>query len=183
MSMSSPDQAPNNPDLRLVSGCRDGGGVAVGKIPYPADVWTCPGKFGPTEAVKKASDLCGTGYSICQDVTEIDLNACKQVQGIYMFAFPVYYVPGLTPYQIGCGGVWGADDTKTWPGCGMTTAPYVVSPPRNPNCVPWTQFIYCGNGNTWDCRDAAQSPNSTLDEKIAVTKNSNPQDGALCCKN
>lgn len=190
LAMTIPDLAVQPPDLsvlpdlRLPSGCGDGGGMPVGRAPFlTGAAWACPGRFG-APGQPTAPMQCGKNFHVCRntDSALLDMTACDRVAGAYLMQIPAFVLLGAMPYTVGCDGTWGTPKPRAWGMCGMSVAPYVVQGANvvpNPDCSPARRFLDCTGGTVWDCTGA--DPNAGVAARLAMTINKSMTDGVVCC--
>lgn len=165
-----PDTDPNSIDggagsvdmAQSTSGCASGAGKNVSKS--GSTVWACAGTYSRNGISK----LCGSGYSICIDSTNINIVECNKLSSFFVANKQVdkrsnmdvcvsWNNPSLTTGWVGCG--VNRSDTHTIDMCPSSE---------------FNLFINCNDASTLTCRG---------NDLNGDTENTNSQDGVLCCKN
>lgn len=166
MTMQSGDasgDASDQPDL-LQPGCAGQGGKKVGTA------IACPGAF----AEGQAASLCAAGYRLCRasDIPALDIAACNQLSGFFIFAdVPGYYlIPNRDSPSCGTSTAGGS---PVWYGCGSLSSALVKEHMAS-KCSGLGRSVDCSqSGGLWFCRVGGD---------LSKTTNKSASDGALCCK-
>jgi hypothetical protein len=148
-------------DMMSMDGCKADNANYLGP-----KVRACPGVF----ASGHASDLCATGWAICQNATGIDLSLCNALDGFYAASVPGYWISPnrKTP---ACSASTGTN--PLFFGCGFLRS-YAADNMAGSMCSGFSRSIDCGaSPKVWGC---------TSPYDIGHASNSESMDGVLCCK-
>jgi hypothetical protein len=150
------------------AGCSAGVGFDVSKdVARPT--YACPGTFqndfgNPQRNVNR---LCAAGYAVCTDANRVNLSACNQITtGYFVARVDTRRQSGMTDVQ--CGTPNGTYREELWAGCGRTSKEIFQA-----NCSGFTSARDCDPMSTFFCMYKGWLETAT---------NTDPNSGALCCK-
>ena len=162
VDMASPQGAEDlSSDLGAVSGCRSGGGSALG------GAWACSG----TCAAGQCADLCAVGWSVCKRSDSIDQAAADKLGGFFVADVPGYFFPPSRS-ATSCGGAVATSAAIVF-GVGKSGANITDNPAKM--CSGFSKSADCGvSPRILSC----SSPYSVAQFAIHAAEN-----GVICCKN
>jgi hypothetical protein len=152
-----------------------GGFTVAGIVSAASRVPACgrrAGNDGPLAAGDgcSAADLCGVGYHVCEDATEVAAlarGACPASSGTTFW---------LTRQAEDANGECMPGGSNNLVGCGVGLGVAAHS-----SCVPFDtelRYTHCQSLSTWECGTSSEANT----EALLVTKNGPREGGVLCCK-
>lgn len=149
------------------AGCTSGVGFDVSKE-AARPTYACPGTFqADFDRNKNVNRLCASGYAICTDANRVNITACSAISSGYFVArVDTRRQAGMSDVQ--CGTPNNTYKEELWAGCGRAGKDIFQA-----NCSGFTSARDCDPQTTFFCMYKGSLESAT---------NTDPNSGALCCK-